>query len=120
MQDMGKVSSLTAILDAGAQELQKEPARCVLDHLFSDESSTEPTSEFRKNLGADQALWVDLRKLWKDLARSKLTFWDNDDDEEEAEASLDQESRYVRSLCQAVAKFTRNLVAGVPENQVRA
>lgn len=70
-------------------------------------------------IGADQALWADLRKLWKDLARSNLTFWDNDD-EEEAEASLDQESRYVRSLCQAAAKFTRNLVAGVPENQVRA
>lgn len=75
---------------------------------------------YRRNVvGADEALWSDLRKVWKDLARSNLTFWDNDD-EEEAETSLDQESRYVRSLSQAVAKFTRNLVAGVPENQVRA
>ena len=79
----------------------------------------EVLSVFRKLTGADQVLWADLRRLWKDLARSKSTFWDNDDDEE-ADGSLDTLSRYVRALCQAVAKLTRNLVAGVPENQVRA
>jgi ataxin-10 len=74
---------------------------------------------FRKLIGADQTLWADLRRLWKDLARSKSTFWDNDDDEE-ADGSLDTQSRYARALSQAVSKFTRNLVAGVPENQARA
>lgn len=76
----------------------------------------------RKLAGSDHALWPELRRLWKDLARFQLTFWDNEEDEdnEDATITLNSESRAVRSLCMGLAKFTRNLVAGVPENQVRA
>ena len=31
LHDMEKVRSLTAVLESGAQELQNEPARCVVD-----------------------------------------------------------------------------------------
>ncbi|RXW23893.1 hypothetical protein EST38_g1948 [Candolleomyces aberdarensis] len=102
IQDPDKVKLLAETLDSAAQELQIEAAR--------------------KLAGADHGLWSELRKLWKDLARFQLTFWDNEEDEdnEDATVTLNSESRAVRSLCMGLAKFTRNLVAGVPENQVRA
>lgn len=68
----------------------------------------------------DRALWSDLRRLWKELARSLMTFWDNEEDEDTEGNVISIESRCARTLCMATAKFTRNLVAGVPENQVRA
>ncbi|KAG6910234.1 hypothetical protein DXG01_012369 [Tephrocybe rancida] len=67
--------------------------------------------------GADASLWGDLRKLWKDLTRAQLTFWDVDDDETEGASNREKD---LRTVCGSLAKFTRNLVAGVPENQVRA
>ena len=57
--------------------------------MLTATSIAEGLSVCRKVTGADQALWTDLRKLWKDLARSKLTFWDNDDDEE-ADGNLER------------------------------
>jgi len=78
-------------------------------------------SSSRIHAGSDTALWTDLRKLWKELARVQLTFWDNDDDEEaETDGAAQEKENGVRTLCQATAKFTRNIVAGVPENQARA
>jgi ataxin-10 len=65
--------------------------------------------------GEDSTLWVDLRRLWRDLARTQLTFWDGDDDD----TSLNHE-KDMRVLCGSLAKFTRNLVAGVPQNQAKA
>lgn len=73
----------------------------------------------RRQAGEDPKLWIDLRKLWRDLARTQLSFWDNDDsgDEEQEE---DNENYSLRAACTKLAKFTRNLVAGVPENQLKA
>lgn len=71
--------------------------------------------------GADLKLWVDLRKLWRDLTRMQLSFWDYDDSDDEngANGGSSQET-ILRQLSMGLAKFTRNLVAGVPANQVRA
>lgn len=60
-----------------------------------------------------------MRKLWRDLARAQFTFWDGDDSEGEGGES--QETGHdLRFMCGSLAKFTRNLVAGVPQNQTRA
>ena len=80
---------------------------------------TWSSQSYRRQAGEDQKLWIDLRKLWRDLARTQLSFWDNDDsgDEEQEE---DNENNSLRAACTKLAKFTRNLVAGVPENQSKA
>ena len=72
---------------------------------------------YRRQAGEDLKLWIDLRKLWRDLARTQLSFWDNDDSDDEEE---DNENYSLRAVCAKLAKFTRNLVAGVPENQLKA
>ncbi|GLB41722.1 putative spinocerebellar ataxia type 10 protein domain containing protein [Lyophyllum shimeji] len=74
-------------------------------------------TEARVNLGANASLWTDLRKLWRDLTRAQLTFWDVDDEESEGSSNREKD---LRTVCGSLAKFTRNLVAGVPDNQVRA
>jgi ataxin-10 len=74
---------------------------------------------YRRQVGEDPKLWIDLRKLWRDLARTQLSFWDNDDSSDE-EQEEDNENDSLRAFCTKLAKFTRNLVAGVPENQLRA
>lgn len=71
----------------------------------------------RGYLGANLSLWSDLRKLWRDLARAQLTFWDGDDEDEEGNTNKEDD---LRKVCGSLAKVTRNLVAGVPENQARA
>jgi len=78
----------------------------------------------RTQAGDDLKLWADLRKLWRDLSRMQLSFWDNDDSEDEDDGGQtsrgnDQEGS-LRAVCMSLAKFTRNLVAGVPGNQLRA
>lgn len=73
----------------------------------------------RRQAGEDLKLWTDLRKLWRDLARTQLSFWDNDDSSDE-EREEEDENDLLRVVCTKLAKFTRNLVAGVPENQLRA
>ena len=77
------------------------------------------SQKYRRQAGEDLKLWIDLRKLWRDLARTQLSFWDNDDDEEEEEEE-DHGNDALRAICTKLAQFTRNLVAGVPENQLRA
>ncbi|KAJ6624949.1 spinocerebellar ataxia type 10 protein domain-containing protein [Mycena sp. CBHHK59/15] len=74
----------------------------------------------RQRLGENDALWTDLRKLWRDLSRAHLTFWDNDDSDED-DGEVDKRRQHgFRTLCASLTRFTRNLVAGVPENQMRA
>ncbi|TFK18978.1 hypothetical protein FA15DRAFT_674855 [Coprinopsis marcescibilis] len=98
VKDKEKVKAIAKVLNSTAQELTEgEPVR----------SAT----------GADLALWPELRKLWRELARSQLTFWDNDDSEAEEASS---NNHHLRTFCVALAKFTRNVVAGVPDNQSRA
>ncbi|KAF9074916.1 spinocerebellar ataxia type 10 protein domain-containing protein [Rhodocollybia butyracea] len=66
--------------------------------------------ELRKQLGA-QDIWEDIHNLWQDLANAQVT----------ASASDDSASEHsLRVLCVSLARFTRNLVAGVPENQARS
>lgn len=80
----------------------------------------------RTEAGQILKLWPDLRKLWRDLALTQLSFWDNDDsDDEEQDVNEyglreEKETDVLRAMCGSLAKFTRNLVAGVPNNQLRA
>jgi hypothetical protein len=60
----------------------------------------------RINVGAQEGLWEGLYRLWRTLTQRCL------DAPHPAQHDLD-----VLSL---TARFTRNLVAGVPENQVAA
>lgn len=105
VNDRNKVNSLASVLNSVAQDLTKG------EHV-------------RRATGQDQALWSDLRRIWRDLARTQLTFWDNDDDdsdvEEGEELGSSSGNNHLRNLCQAAGKFTRNIVAGVPDNQARA
>jgi ataxin-10 len=59
-----------------------------------------------------------LRKLWRDLVRDQLTFWDGDD--EDSGDIEESKQLNLKMMCAALARFTRNLVAGVPVNQQRA
>ncbi|KAG6891267.1 hypothetical protein C0995_008519 [Termitomyces sp. Mi166 len=86
----------------------------TLEHITQALAQDE---EARAALGTHASLWTDLRKLWRDLTRAQLTFWDVDDEETNQLSNKDQD---LRTVCGSLAKFTRNLVAGVPENQVRA
>ncbi|KAF7294489.1 Ataxin-10-like protein [Mycena kentingensis (nom. inval.)] len=76
----------------------------------------------RERLGNDDTLWNHLQKLWHDLSRAQLTFWDNDDsdDEDNAAEQEKQKQASLRMLSASLARFTRNLVAGVPHNQAKA
>ncbi|KAG6813819.1 hypothetical protein H0H92_006763 [Tricholoma furcatifolium] len=86
----------------------------TLEQLAQDLARDE---EIRVALGSHLSLWTDLRKLWQDLSRAQLTFWDVDDEENEGTSNKEHD---LRTICGSLAKFTRNLVAGVPENQVKA
>ena len=83
------------------------------------------TSAHRQDAGSDLKLWLDLRKLWRDLTRAQFSFWDNDDSDDDDDAAAGGSGSGgappgLRELCATLAKFTRNLVAGVPANQLRA
>ncbi|KAJ7224451.1 spinocerebellar ataxia type 10 protein domain-containing protein [Mycena pura] len=75
----------------------------------------------RERLGENDALWTDLRKLWRDLSRAQMTFWDNDDSEDEADGAAEhQKQQGLSTLAASLARYTRNLVADVPRNQIKA
>ncbi|PPQ90769.1 hypothetical protein CVT25_010158 [Psilocybe cyanescens] len=101
-KDKRRVRSLIGVLDSTAQALAQSDV-------------------VRSQAGADLKLWTDLRKLWRDLTRMQLSFWDNDDsDDETGESESTSQEASLRQVCMSLAKFTRNLVAGVPANQSRA
>ena len=64
-------------------------------------------------LGLDSTIWQPLDKVWKGLARAHSTFWEADEEDDGRQWAL-------AGLCATMAKFIRNLVAGVPDNQSRA
>ncbi|KAJ6581200.1 spinocerebellar ataxia type 10 protein domain-containing protein [Mycena capillaripes] len=75
----------------------------------------------RERVGEIDALWTDLRKLWRDLSRAQLTFWDNDDSDDENNDEVEKQKQHgLKNLAANLARFTRNLVAGVPRNQKKA
>lgn len=86
--------------------------------MYAPESDTKQR-KCRITLGSDVAVWPSLRKLWRDLARAHSTFWDADDSEDDDDGKTPKQQA-LTSLCITVAKFTRNLVAGAPDNQSRA
>ena len=114
-KDKNKTTALIKTLESTAQVLsQSELSRCVI----TAHCSALPSQINRHQAGEDLKLWVYLRKLWRDLARTQLSFWDNDDSSDD-EGGGDNENT-LRTVCTHLARFTRNLVAGVPENQLRA
>jgi len=56
-------------------------------------------------------LWTDLRRLWLDLAEAHFP---------ESSTTMDIDAQNLQFLCIALARFTRNIVAGVPTNQLNA
>ncbi|KAF5362419.1 hypothetical protein D9756_002436 [Leucocoprinus leucothites] len=88
----------------------------VLDKISSELAKSD---QARIALGSDTAIWRPLEKVWKDLARAHFTFWEIDDSEgEESDETPHQAT--LATLCASVARFTRNLVAGIPDNQSSA
>ncbi|KAF8889372.1 hypothetical protein BD779DRAFT_1662135 [Infundibulicybe gibba] len=88
----------------------------VADILARDE-------ELRVKLGLYPSMWFNIRKLWRDLARAQLTFWDADDSDGEERGSAEggvNKQQTLRMMCIALSKFTRNITANVAENQVKA
>jgi len=63
----------------------------------------------REQAGQINEIWPALQRLWRELARALLSV-SNDDNTESA----------LGVLIGSVAKFSRNLVAGVPSNQLKA
>lgn len=74
----------------------------------------------RATFGSDISIWPVLRRLWKDLARAHSTFWDADDSDDDDDDGKTPKQLALASLSATIARFTRNLVAGVPDNQSRA
>ncbi|KAJ3571925.1 hypothetical protein NP233_g3434 [Leucocoprinus birnbaumii] len=77
------------------------------------------SDQARVTLGLDATIWRPLDKVWKDLARGHSTFWEADESDDEGDGKSPKQFA-LATLCASVAKFTRNLVAGVPDNQSRA
>ncbi|KAF6761575.1 spinocerebellar ataxia type 10 protein domain-containing protein [Ephemerocybe angulata] len=99
---LGSLPARVRKASSGFSILETEKVKVLAETLESGVLELQNEGA-RKLAGTEQTLWTDLRKL-----------------KTEPDVTLSEESRYVRSLCMALAKFTRNLVAGVPENQVRA
>ncbi|TFK39966.1 spinocerebellar ataxia type 10 protein domain-containing protein [Crucibulum laeve] len=89
----------------------------TLEHLAQELAQS---GQVRTVVGSEPAVWTDLRKLWRDLSRTQLTFWDGDDSENEEGVRHNNKQADLTTFCIALAKFTRNLVAGISENQNRA
>jgi ataxin-10 len=74
--------------------------------------------DYRIAVGSDFTIWRPLGRLWKDLARAHSTFWETEESDGEENGTPKQLA--LATLCATVAKFTRNIVAGVPDNQSMA
>ena len=120
IKDKVKLRSLIATLEFAAQTLaHSEVVRYSLK-LFSYKRTCFH-SDNRIEAGANPQLWSDLRRLWRDVTRTQFSFWENDDsDDEDEKSEEDGQGDFLRAMCSSLAKFTRNLVAGVPGNQSRA
>ena len=99
--------ALASTLEAIAKELaQNSDFRYVLNLIRSGARNYKDirVHSYRQQLGAGTQTWPDLCQLWKSITEAQIS-------------SPDQGPRVI---CVSLAKFTRNLVAAVPENQVRA
>lgn len=78
--------------------------------LSSLTAQLKTSTELRKQIGqVEPPIWPDLQRSWQKVAaaESDMGDWDGDIDS-------------YRDFVVELGKFTRNLVAGVPENQVLA
>jgi len=122
--DKRKVQQLSAVLDSCAQHFAQIPSA---RHVFASLRQEFVVTDWwkRQEAGTDPKLWIGLRQLWRELVHSQLSHSSgNDDDISRGEPHIQNrnEEEYtsaLRSFCIALAKFTRNIVAGVPENQLR-
>lgn len=64
---------------------------------------TDPLA--RKALGQESTIWQDLETVWTHLPK---------------QICVKEPSDPIRNLCICTSRFTRNLVAGAPDNQVKA
>ncbi|THU91515.1 hypothetical protein K435DRAFT_232145 [Dendrothele bispora CBS 962.96] len=114
---------------------KRAPLALVLDSIAIELGQSE---ESRKYIGSDDVgLWGDFSKLWRSLARAHLTFWDGDDDTSSSEvddsddkgkgkedksngSTTASSSCSFSQFCVSLSRFTRNLVAAVPQNQTKA
>ncbi|PFH51920.1 hypothetical protein AMATHDRAFT_74613 [Amanita thiersii Skay4041] len=87
----------------------------TLDGIASDLAKNRRN---REEIGSDVVIWLGLLNLWRDLAHTQLTFWEDTDDED-IDANSGRQT-LLRRLCTSAARFTRNLVAETPRNQERA
>lgn len=114
------VDSLSAVLDNIAVDLaQSRDLR--YSSLFPNhpQGRTEHVRFPRSHVGTSKPVfWSCLRKLWRDLVRAQLTFWDGDDDDQASTETLKHQN--LRNFCKSLARLTRNLVAGVKINQTHA
>ncbi|KAL9713638.1 hypothetical protein Ac2012v2_003249 [Leucoagaricus gongylophorus] len=111
-------AGLGAILTTACNELVINYPDSILSFSRAiDKISPElaKSDQARVTLGLDSTIWQPLDKVWKGLARAHSTFWEADEDD----GKSPRQSALVM-LCATMAKFTRNLVAGVPDNQSRA
>ena len=123
LRDTASLSSLSSTLDAISTPLAND-VDLRYDHSLPLHFCvlTRPLPH-RASFGSNPSIYPTLRKLWHDLTHVQLTFWaDEGDDDEDGEASPEdsEQQRAVKGACLSLARFTRNLVAAVPENQNRA
>ncbi|KAF5352890.1 hypothetical protein D9757_012091 [Collybiopsis confluens] len=120
-QLIARFKEACSIFEINAIDTHSDLCR-ALDALAADLAKD---IQARKQLGAGD-VWTDLSKLWKDLVHAQLTFWDGDDSDDGQDDGSTASAREKRkqsslcALCVSFARFTRNLVAGVPANQVKA
>lgn len=104
------ISPLTNVLDEHSKALALEISiRSVANALCSGLVTFSPLP--REQIGCSQpSIWPHLQRVWS-MTASAHTF--NDDEDNERRSQL-------RKLCFSLSRFTRNLVAAVPENQKSA
>ncbi|KAJ3935187.1 MAG: spinocerebellar ataxia type 10 protein domain-containing protein [Lentinula lateritia] len=110
----------TACANYDINAIDSHTALCeTLDALAGDLGKD---GETRIQFGVGE-VWTEIHKLWRDLVHAQLTFWDGDDSDDGDDAGSIKERKKqhsLSSLCVSLARFMRNLVAGVSGNQIKA
>ncbi|SJL03760.1 uncharacterized protein ARMOST_07117 [Armillaria ostoyae] len=110
-----KFTGACSAFDINASEAV-DSLSAVLDNIAIDLAHSR---DLRSHVGTSKPVfWSCLRKLWRDLVRAQLTFWDGDDDDQASTETLKHQN--LRNFCKSLARLTRNLVAGVSINQTHA
>ena len=109
LADIASVSVLIHVLDDRSKALASDINVRFAFPPFSQRSA--PDLSHRIRLGnAEPSIWPLLHQVWEDITSAHAAQTDDDI----------RRQTELRRLCYSVARFTRNLVAGVPYNQDRA